>query len=144
MFLFRQLVPVSLLAAAALLAGCLPPPPEASPTGNPQPADPGNQVLVPAQPGVGKQGQIIGDGGGLLTTPAAVLFKTKQRVVFEIQIPQAMQLYQAERGHYPLTHDEFMDKIVHFNRIALPELPAGQEYIYDPEKNELMVRRPAD
>ncbi len=98
--------------------------------------------LVPAAPGVAKQGRIIGDGGGPLTTPAAAFFKTKQKIVFEIQIGQAMQLYRAEHEHPPKSHEEFMEKIIDFNRIALPELPEGHEYIYDPEQGQLMVRRP--
>jgi hypothetical protein len=135
-----MLVAITVWAAGS---GCLPPP-AAESTDPARPADPGPQELVPALPGVGKQGQIVGDGGGPLTTPAAALFKTQQKVVFEIQIRQALQLYQAEHGHYPKTHDEFMERIIQFNRIQLPELPAGHEYVYDPEQGQLMVRRPVD
>ena len=132
-----------LAASCCLFPACLPSP--AEPEGSPHvvPDDPVQEELIPAEVGVGKQGQIIGDGGGMLTTPAATLFKTKQRVVFDIQIPQAMRLYQAEHGHFPKSHEEFMEIIIEFNRIPLPELPAGQEYIYDPETAQLMVRRPA-
>jgi hypothetical protein len=35
-----------------------------------------------------------------------------------------------------------MEKIVKFNNIKLPQLPPGQTYFYDPETNQLMVRRP--
>jgi hypothetical protein len=97
---------------------------------------------VTAEAGVGKQGQIIGDDEGFLLTPAKAFFKTKQRVVFEIQIPHALELYRAEHESLPKSHDEFMEKIVEFNNIKLPELPEGQVYVWDVERGELMVDRP--
>ncbi len=70
--------------------------------------------------------------------PAITLFAVQQRVVFEIQIPQAMNLYQAEKGYKPKTHNDFMN-LIKANNINLPELPAGQVYKYDVEKGELWV-----
>jgi hypothetical protein len=134
----------SLAAWAVVLAGCLPAPKPESTSENDD-AGQAEQVeeLVPALPGVGKQGQIIGDGRGYLTVTAATLFKTKQKIVFEIQIPQAMQLYKAEHEHWPRTEEEFFKSIIEFNGIKLPELPEGQTYFYDPGQGQLMVRRPA-
>ena len=35
-----------------------------------------------------------------------------------------------------------MDKIIKEGQIHLPELPAGQRYVYIPEREELFVERP--
>ncbi len=35
-----------------------------------------------------------------------------------------------------------MENIIKANGIALPELPAGQKYVFDPEQAQLMVERP--
>ncbi len=64
-------------------------------------------------------------------------------MVFEIQVPHALQLYEATNGRKPATHEEFMEQIIKANQIELPELPAGQRYIYDSQTGELMVEKPA-
>ena len=127
--IFLLLVPV----------GCKPP---ADTTGNNSAQEPQETELVKAEAGVGKEGQKLKGKEGVFVTPAKALFNTKQRVAFEFKIEPALRLYEAEKGHRPKTHKEFMEKIIKFNQIELPELPSGQEYIYDPEKGELMVKRP--
>lgn len=102
----------------------------------------GETERVKAEAGVGKQGQIIGNKDGFLRTPAKAFFSAKQKIAF-LQVKQALQLYDAQHGFKPKTHDEFMDKIIKFNNIKLPELPEGQSYIWDPEAGELMVEKPA-
>jgi hypothetical protein len=64
-------------------------------------------------------------------------------LVFQVQIPQALQLYRGTHGTLPDSHEEFMTQIIQANNISLPDLPPGQEYLWDPDKGELMVRRPA-
>ena len=96
----------------------------------------------PAQVGVGVQGQSLKEETGigkLIAQPALTLFQTKEKVVFEIQIPQAMEIYRATDGEYPATHEDFMAKIIKANNILLPKLPAGQEYRYRPEEHQLWV-----
>ena len=94
--------------------------------------------------GVGAKGRSL-EGGSennpatIISAPAAAYFRTKEKIVFEIQIPQALNLYMAEKGRNPRNHDEFMRDIVEFNRIPLPKLPAGMVYRYDSEKGELWV-----
>ncbi len=142
----RRLMLVCLGGMAALSsAGCdalnQPMVSEAPPAAPAPPPEP-----VKAEAGVGKQGQSLKNESGvgrIIAQPAITLFAVKQRVVFEIQIPQAMQFYQAEKGNMPKTHDEFMTRIIKANNINLPELPDGQVYKYDPEKAELWVY-PAD
>ena len=92
--------------------------------------------------GVGKSTQALekhGTTGDVVAGPAKVLFRTKEKIVFEIQIPHAMNLYKAEHGKGPQSHEEFMEKIIRANRIRLPKLPPGQRYEFNVEKQELWV-----
>ena len=92
--------------------------------------------------GVGKSTQALekhGTTGDVVAGPAKVLFRTKEKIVFEIQIPQALNLYKAEHGKGPQSHEEFMEKIIRANRIRLPKLPPGQRYEFNVEKQELWV-----
>lgn len=107
---------------------------------------------VKADVGVGKKGhygQKGGDGNiaesatDMITVPVATLFRAKEMAAYRIQVPQALQLFKAMNdGNGPKTHEEFMEKIIKANNIPLPELPDGQKYVYDPEKEELMVEKP--
>lgn len=130
----------NLMLLGLLLSGCdalnKPMVSEKPPEAAPPPAP------VKAEAGVGQQGQSLKNETGvgrMVAQPAITLFAVKQRVVFEIQIPQAMQLYQAEKGYKPKTHDDFMTNIIKANNINLPQLPPGQVYKYDVEKGELWV-----
>ena len=137
------------IIAGALMSGCgewkkpLPAPkpsPQAAPHVElaPEPAAPPQQVK--AAVGVGAKGHY--DGVGPVVTPIHAYFAAKERVVFEIQIPKTMQIYKAEHdNHGPKTHEQFMKEIIQEGMIKLPELPAGDRYIYDPVKEELMVEK---
>lgn len=137
------------LALCALFAGsgCLPEPdpPKPGPAAQPQLATGGEQapgtVRNKAEVGVGAKGQ--GYGEGLVSTPAGAYFRTKERIAFDIQIKHAMNLFKAMENRAPKSHEEFMEKIVRANNIALPELPEGHRYVYDPKTEELMVESPA-
>lgn len=96
---------------------------------------------MPAQAGVGVKGRSLDNEKGVLVTPAKTLFAARERVVFEIQIPQAMQLFKATNGQPPASHDEFMQRVIAENSIQLPMLPVGQRYQYDPATEQLMVIR---
>ena len=96
----------------------------------------------PAGVGVGAQGK--GYGAGIVTTPVAALFAAKESIVFKIQIPQAMKFFEAQNNRKPSSHEEFMEKIIKDNQITLPELPAGEKYIYDPQAGELMYTHPKE
>ncbi|MDX2038168.1 MAG: hypothetical protein SFX72_16085 [Isosphaeraceae bacterium] len=56
-----------------------------------------------------------------------------------LQIKHAVDLYQAERGEYPKTYQEFMDGIIRANNIALPRLPIWQSYGYDAATHSLVI-----
>jgi len=98
---------------------------------------------VKAEKGVGVKGRSLDQHEGLIVTSAKALFTVRERAVFEIQIPEALKLYKATNDKGPKSHEEFMAQIIDANQIRLPQLPAGQRYVYDPEKEELMVERPA-
>ena len=98
---------------------------------------------IKADVGVGAKGRGLDKfQGGVLVTPAKAYFTLRERAIFQIQIPQAMQMYQALHGSAPQSHDQFMKEIIQANQIRLPELPAEQRYVYDPQAKELMVERP--
>ncbi len=122
-----------------------PPPPAAAAPANandhvsqaPSPAPPPAPVREKAEAGVGAQGR--GYGGGILVEPAIrARFLAGQRLVFN-QVTHALNLYEAEHGQKPATHEAFMKDIIQANRIELPRLPEEDRYIYDPERGELMV-----
>ena len=94
--------------------------------------------------GVGVKGRSLEGGsesnpGTIISAPAAAYFRTKEKIAFEIQVPQALNLYSAEKGRVPRNHDEFMRDIIEANRIQLPKLPQGMIYRFMPDKGELWV-----
>jgi hypothetical protein len=105
----------------------------------PADAPPGDQ-LSKAEAGVGVKGKDYG-GPGIITTPIATYFSAQERIAFEAQIPNAMKIYKAGHDNNgPKTHEEYMDVIIKENGVALPELPEGSTYWYDPQSEQLMVR----
>jgi hypothetical protein len=94
-----------------------------------------------AEVGVGKKGR--GYGKGVIATSIASLFAVRERMVFDVTIPEAMKLFKAMEDRAPKSHEEFMEKIIKANNIHLPELPEGSRYMYDPKTEQLMVEPPA-
>jgi hypothetical protein len=130
-----------------LLAGCAPPSSTSNKAEPSMEEAPVNVELpqmetVAAEAGVGKKGQSLEGETGMLVEPVKQLFKFEQKAVFDLQIKPALNMYKATTGSAPKTHEEFMEKIIKANNIPLPELPAGQQYVYDPEQGQLMVERP--
>ncbi len=110
----------------------------------PAPSAPNAPLGEVAGVGVGAKGQNYG-GPGFVTTPVEAYFRTEERIAFEVQIPKAMQLYKAEHNNKgPKSHQEFMSIIIRENGVRLPELPAGEEYVYDPATEQLFVKKPAE
>jgi hypothetical protein len=148
---------VLVLPVCLVLLGCGPLPPAAqTSSGSPAPPPPPGAVAPPAvespppaeteqvkaEQGVGIKGRSLDEYEGVVVTPVKSLFAFKEKAVFDIQIPQALTLFNASEGRNPMNHEEFMEKIVEANNIRLPELPEGHRYLYDPATNELMVERP--
>lgn len=100
---------------------------------------------MPAQPaaaGVAQQGATLADDTAtqkIITGAAHEYFQFKQRAVFEMQIPKALELYRALNGAGPKSHSEFDREIVKANQIILPELKPGMVYRFNTEKQELWV-----
>jgi len=120
--------------------------PEGASPGQAEPAPaepPADMERVKAERGVGVKGRSLDEHQGMLVTPAKAYFSVRERAVFDIQVPEALKLFKATHGNGPRSHDEFMAQIIEANQIQLPELAAGQRYVYDPEKEELQVERPA-
>lgn len=107
------------------------------------PSAPVATVQEKAGVGSGKKGRSLDQHEGIIVTPAKTLFAAKEKIKFEIEIPHALQLYEALEGSAPKTHEEFMEKVIQANNIALPELPEGHKYVYDPMTKTLMVEKPA-
>jgi len=105
-----------------------------------EPAEPEVMVRKKATIGVGKKGRDYKPG--LVSTPVKAFFTAKEEIAYNIEIPHALQLYQALNDASPKSHEEFMEKIIQANRIELPELPSGHHYVYDPDTAQLMVEHP--
>lgn len=113
-----------------------------APAAREAPAPPPQIAPKPAGVGVGASTQNLenqGEIGKAISSPAAAFFRTKERIAFEIQIPKAVQLFEATEGRKPKSEEEFMARIIRENQIALPRLPEGQKYVYRPEEGELWV-----
>ena len=138
-----------MVAMISLLAGCggedwkkptAAPEPASGDAAQPAPDQPAAPTRVKAAVGVGAKGHDYGEG--IVATPIAAYFSAKERIAFDIQIPQAMQVYKATHdGHGPKTHEEFMKDIIQENRVVLPALRPGDRYLYDPAQEELMVEK---
>lgn len=153
--LFASCVSVSLLAGcddSALIQPKTETPPVVAPSNPVANSDgevaagavgnPGSEAGVAQKAGVGVG--IRGDSlrneegiGKIIASPAVTYFNVREKAVFEIQIPHALNLYKALEGKLPKSHEEFMDKIVKANGIQLPELKPGMKYRYRPDQGEL-------
>lgn len=91
--------------------------------------------------GAGKKGRY--DIVGPVVTPVASYFVMRERLAYDIQIPEAMKLFKALEDRVPKSHEEFMEKVIKANHINLPLLPEGHRYIYDPEQGVLMIEQPS-
>ncbi len=93
--------------------------------------------------GKGQYGQTGGEQvSDIITVPVGSLFSTRERL-FMMTLQNAENMYKADNDNkMPATHEEYMEKIVNANMIKLPELPDGQEYLYDPDTQKLMIKKP--
>jgi hypothetical protein len=91
--------------------------------------------------GAGVQGRKY--GGGMITEPVHQYFRLQQASVFEIEIPNALKLFQAEHNRFPKDMDEFQRAILDPSNTKLPELPPNEHYDFDSKAGELVVVRPA-
>ena len=90
----------------------------------------------------GKKGKKSREAGGYLGAVGSARFVAEHRMIIN-SYTHALNLYWGENGYYPKTHEEFMEKIIKFNKLQLPELDEGVEYLYDPEDHLLKIHRPS-
>ena len=76
--------------------------------------------------------------GGMLTIPGGMAAKAEQKA-FEMALPQLLQLFQAEHGRKPKSHEEFMAKVIDAHKRKLPKAPEGQKFVYDPTTEKLKL-----
>ena len=97
-----------------------------------------------AEVGDGSKGQYRQKFGrmSIFDTTIGTMYRTKENLTYNVLIPQAMKLYQANNDRFPRTHEEFMKEIIQPNNIKLPDLKDGCRYEYNPQKAELEVVYP--
>ena len=92
-----------------------------------------------------KQGKLTRRDGGVLGKGALnALPKAKNETTFQM-IKYNLNIYDADKGHFPRSHEEFMDDFLrnyYPEALPLPELEPGDEYLYDPEDHLLKIYRP--
>ncbi len=108
--------------------------------------DPGDVAAVPDEgrqftandPVRGRRSRSVGGYAGAVF---GARFWAEHQMIIN-SVTHALNLYWATNGEYPQSHDEFMEKIVKFNQIQLPELMDDQEYFYDPAQKQdgLLIR----
>ena len=79
------------------------------------PVTPQRTEQVEARAGVAKKGRKLDDEEGIgrmIAQPAISYFATKEKLVFEVSVPHALNLYKATKGRAPKTHDEFMKEVI--------------------------------
>lgn len=105
-------------------------------------ATPPGMAREKAEVGMGLKGHDYGNG--YFGVVLAAYWRSGERIYLQ-QIQHNMDLFKAEHdGKGPKTHEEFMQKIIKEGDIKLPELPPGHKYLYDPDKEDLMVLKPAN
>ncbi len=131
----HRIVGLSFLSLVASI-GCAPPASVDEQSAQKTWQEPETQTPPPAprvaEVGVGIKGKSLENETGvsqMIAAPAVALFKTKEKVAFEIQIPRAMQLYEALEGRKPRSHESSCRNYrVQQNQLA--QLPDGQVYKY--------------
>lgn len=108
----------------------------------PESADADGGTSEVATAASGAKGRDYG-GAGFITTPIQQYFRAESRINL-LHMANTMKIYKAGHDNKgPKTQEEFMNVIIKENGIQLPELPAGDEYFYDPKTEQLMVKHPA-
>ena len=78
-----------------------------------------------------------------ITGPLEIL-KTVEVKAPTLLIDQALNIFNANEGRFPQSHDEFMTQVIAPNNIRLPALPSGLQYQYDVAGHRLVIVNTAD
>ncbi len=128
-----------LSAISLILTGCMDQPQSSGPK-----RPPTTDVINEFDPGKG--GEIVTPTANVtnpITGPLEIL-KLEQIKLPMLAIQHAVNLFNAEEGRYPESHDEFMTRIIKANNIHLPVLANGLEYQYDLANHTLLIIKPED
>lgn len=93
-----------------------------------------------------KHGKLSRRDGGALGSIVKNIPGVEYKTLF-MMIDYNLNIYDADKGHFPKSHEEFMeDYLPQFYPAALPlpELEPGDAYIYDPEDHFLKIYRPEE
>jgi len=91
-----------------------------------------------------KKGKLSRRVGGYLGSTVDKIPWAENKIKF-MMIKSNMEIYNAIKGDYPKSHEEFMEVYLpeyYPAALPLPELEPGDEYIYDPEDHLLKIYRP--
>ena len=100
-----------------------------------------NTESTTARVGFGAKGHY--DSNDYISVVVSSQFRIEERITL-LNIKKAMQIYRQIHGGYPKTGEVFFKEIIEENGIALPVLPSGQMYGYDPDNPEepLLILKP--
>jgi hypothetical protein len=124
--------------APVAVAPAVPPPvaPPAIAPALPPPVAPGSAIpsaageRTVAEVGVGAKGRY--DSNDYVSTVVSSYFGIQERLAFDLA-KRGLNDFKTLHGDYPKTHEQYWKEVIEANSIALPELPDGDEYRYDPE-----------
>lgn len=91
-----------------------------------------------------KKGKLSRRVGGYLGSTVDKIPWAENKIKF-MMIKSNLEIYNAIKGDYPKSHEEFMEEYLpeyYAAALPLPELEPGDEYIYDPEDHLLKIYRP--
>jgi hypothetical protein len=93
-----------------------------------------------------KKGKLSRRAGGYLGSSMQAMPWAENETKFQM-IKYNMEQYNAIKGYYPRSHEEFMEEYLpefYPAALPLPELEPGDEYVYDPADHLLKIWRPAE
>ena len=116
------------------------PAPAPAPVETPDP----NTEIVKAGKGVGAKGRSLDEHEGLYVTPVKAYFAARERIFFEAEFPKNYQIYNAMTDDIPKDFEDLKAKVLDPYGLTkkLPLLPQGHTYVWNPETQELGVKRP--
>jgi len=88
-----------------------------------------------------KKGKLSREQGGYLGSVLGAGMYAQHQAIF-LQVKNAINLDYGLNGDFPKSHEEFMERVIKFNKLQLPELDEGDQYLYDPEDHTLKIFRP--
>ncbi len=110
----------------------------------PAPAEDPNTEIVKAGKGVGAKGRSLDPHEGIIVTPVKAYFAARERIFFEAEFPKNYQIYNAMTDDIPKDFEDLKAKVLDPYGLTkkLPPLPQGHTYVWNPETQELGVKRP--